>query len=273
MAGVIRNMKGAKGGAFVQAAEPDRIVQAMQDYIHLGSISLDELTEARIAIQDVIVRLACIRASEADLDELQAIAEKTKLVNDVEARYECAVAYYAVLARATQNRVFAIFVESLSSILHNFVRGPGYETLQETLIQSRLRLVRFLRARDADSAAEEMRKHLERIHRHVRKNIKGVLAVAEPVDLVGRALRLHLVGIDAALRDRPLLPPLLPPDYQPEIRPHYPGGWGSGVGSQASRAITPAVSPRSGRSGPGTSGTCEFLPASRRALQGAAQGA
>ncbi|WP_240699030.1 FadR/GntR family transcriptional regulator [Sphingomonas sp. AAP5] len=176
VAGIIRNVKGARGGAFIQSAEPDRIVQAMQDYVHLGSVTLEELTEARIALQDVIVRLACVRATEQDLQDLEAIAEKTKRVTGVEERYQCAVEYYEVLARATKNRIFGIFVDSLSAILHQFVQGPEYETLQETLIQSRLQLVKHLRARDADAAAEEMRKHLGRLHRHVRKNIKGPLA-------------------------------------------------------------------------------------------------
>jgi GntR family transcriptional repressor for pyruvate dehydrogenase complex len=177
VAGIIRSVKGARGGAFIQSAEPDRIVQAMQDYVHLGHVSLDELTEARIALQDVIVRLACERATDADLSELEAIAESTKEASSVEARYQCAVDYYDVLARATKNRIFGILVDSLSAILHEFVQGPDYETLQESLIQSRLRLVKHLRARDADAAADEMRKHLGRLHRHVRKNIKGRLAV------------------------------------------------------------------------------------------------
>lgn len=41
VAGIIRNAKGVKGGSFIQAAEPDRIVQAMQDYVHLGNVSLE----------------------------------------------------------------------------------------------------------------------------------------------------------------------------------------------------------------------------------------
>lgn len=172
VAGVIKNVKGAKGGAFVQTAEPDRIVQAMQDYVHLGDISLGELTEARLALQDVIVRLACERATEADLAELEEIAERTKQESGVEARYQCAVAYYRVLARATKNRIFGIFVDSLSSILHEFVQGPDYETLQESLIESRFKLVRHLRMKNAEAAVAEMRKHLGRLHRHVRKNSK-----------------------------------------------------------------------------------------------------
>ncbi|WCT73776.1 GntR family transcriptional regulator [Sphingomonas naphthae] len=176
VAGILRNLKGVKGGAFVQEAAPDRIVQAMQDYVSLGDITLRELTEARIAMQDVIVRLACARASEADLVELEEIAAATQTVSDVAARYQCAIAYYKVLARATGNRIFGIFVDSLSSILQQFVRGPDYETLQESLIDSRLRLVAHLRAGDADAAATEMREHLERVHDHVRRNVKGQLA-------------------------------------------------------------------------------------------------
>ena len=173
VAGIIRNVKGVKGGAFVQTAEPDRIVQAMQDYVHLGDISLAELTEARLALQDIIVRLACERASEADMADLEAIAARTKQESDVEARYQCAVEYYAVLARATGNRIFGIFVDSLSAILHEFVQGPDYEMLQQSLIESRFKLVRHLRANDSDAAVAEMRKHLERVHRHVRKNSKA----------------------------------------------------------------------------------------------------
>ncbi|WP_292692276.1 MULTISPECIES: GntR family transcriptional regulator [unclassified Novosphingobium] len=173
VAGIIRNTKGVKGGSFIQAAEPDRIVQAMQDYVHLGNVTLDELTEARLATLDIIVRLACERASESDLAELEAIAARTKQVTGVEARYECAAQFYEALARATKNRIYGIFVNSLASILHEFVQGPDYETLQETLIDSRLRLIRHLRKRDAEAAAQEMRKHLERLHRHVRKTMKA----------------------------------------------------------------------------------------------------
>jgi DNA-binding FadR family transcriptional regulator len=173
MAGIIRNMKGAKGGAFVQSADPERITAALQDYVRLGDITLEELTEARIAIQDIVVRLACVRGSEVDFAELEAIAERTRSVSEVEARYQCAIDFYRVLAKATKNRIFGPFVDSLSAILHEFVQGPEYETLQETLIDARFRLVKHLRARDADAAAAEMRKHLERIHRHIRKTKKS----------------------------------------------------------------------------------------------------
>lgn len=172
VAGITRNVKGVKGGAVIQSADPDRVVQAMQDYVHLGNVSLDELTEARLAIQDIIVRLACERGTDEDFDKLEAIAHRTREETSIEARYECAVAYYAVLARATGNRMFGVFVDSLSGVLQKFVHGPGYETLQASLMETRFRLVKHLRARDVEGAAAEMRKHLERLNRHVQRNMK-----------------------------------------------------------------------------------------------------
>lgn len=173
--GIVRNAKGAKGGAFIQAAEPDRIIQAMKDYVDLGDISLSELTEARVALQDVIIRLVCARGEDSDFDELEAIASRTRQESDVEARYLSAVEFYAVMARATKNRIFGIFVQSLAVILHEFVKGPDYETLQKSLIDSRFRLVRLMRMRDAAGATEEMRKHLGRVHRHIKKNNRRLL--------------------------------------------------------------------------------------------------
>lgn len=172
VAGITRNVKGVKGGAVIQPAAPDRIVQAMQDYVHLSAVSLDELTEARLAVQDIIVRLACERATAADVDELEAIALRTREETNVDDRYKSAVEFYNVLARATGNRMFAIFVKSLSGVLQQFVGGPNYETLQESLIESRLKLIRCIRRKDAEAASVEMRKHLERIDRHIRRNLK-----------------------------------------------------------------------------------------------------
>lgn len=173
VAGITRNVKGVKGGAVIQPAAPDQIVQAMQDYVHLGAVSLEELTEARLAIQDIIVRLACERATEADINELEAIALRTREETNIDDRYKSAVDFYNVLARATGNRMFAIFVKSLSGVLHQFVGGPNYETLQESLIESRLKLIRYIRRKDADAASAEMRRHLERVDRHVRRNLKS----------------------------------------------------------------------------------------------------
>src|SRR6476659_6827129 len=68
IAGIVRLQKGAKGGAFIQAGDTSRMDEVVRDMLSLGSISVAELTEARLHIQDLVVRLACDRATAADLD-------------------------------------------------------------------------------------------------------------------------------------------------------------------------------------------------------------
>ncbi len=170
VAGVIRNKKGARGGSFIRAAESERVVQALQDYVHLGSVSLDELTEARIFMQDVVIRHACQRATSEELSELRSIAVSAREGMSVEARYEVAQQFYSLLVRTTRNRMFGIFNQALLSVLHDFVRTSGYETLQEALIESRIRIVDLLIERDCEGAAAEMKAHLARVHEHIQES-------------------------------------------------------------------------------------------------------
>src|SRR5450755_3305416 len=78
IAGIVRLQKGVKGGAFIQAGDAGRMDDVVRDMLSLGSISVAELTESRVHIQDLVVRLACARATRADLDALAANIDRTE---------------------------------------------------------------------------------------------------------------------------------------------------------------------------------------------------
>src|SRR5689334_11124463 len=63
IAGVVRLQKGVKGGAFIQSGDARRMNDVVRDMLSLGSISVAELAEARVHTQDLVVRLACERAT------------------------------------------------------------------------------------------------------------------------------------------------------------------------------------------------------------------
>src|ERR1700704_2086953 len=79
MAGVLRLLKGVKGGAFIQEGDTGRMNDVMRDMLSLGTISVRELSEARVHVLDLVVRLACANARPADLDALEANVERTEL--------------------------------------------------------------------------------------------------------------------------------------------------------------------------------------------------
>src|ERR1700757_3890577 len=79
MAGVLRLLKGVKGGAFIQEGDTSRMNDVMRDMLSLGTISVRELSEARVHVLDLVVGLACDHARQSDLDALEANIERTEL--------------------------------------------------------------------------------------------------------------------------------------------------------------------------------------------------
>ncbi len=173
IAGVIQLRKGVKGGAFVQSGDPASLTRVMQDLVHLGAISLADLTEARLLIQSGIVRLACERATEEDIaaigHNIDTLEEATRLGRHDERR-AAITAFYRLLALATRNEILTILVDAIAAILLRFLQQVTDEL--PGLIASRRRFFRHLQARDADRATRELEDHLAKLH--------GLLAATYP---------------------------------------------------------------------------------------------
>src|SRR5258708_26479016 len=79
MAGVLRLQKGVKGGPFIQSGDTTRMNALIRDMLSLGTISVRELSEARIHVLDLAVRLACANARQAEFEGLEANIGRTDL--------------------------------------------------------------------------------------------------------------------------------------------------------------------------------------------------
>jgi GntR family transcriptional repressor for pyruvate dehydrogenase complex len=170
IAGIVRLQKGARGGAFIQAGDANRMSEVVRDMLSLGSISVAELTETRMHIQDLVVRLACERALEADFEAIEANIERTRQMT-AEGRYldrvECSREFYRLLVAAAHNKVLAMMVRSVTEILMQFVytRVAAGGKPQPRLVEKRRAFLAALRARDAQKAARLMQTHLASVHR------------------------------------------------------------------------------------------------------------
>lgn len=170
MAGVVRLQKGVKGGAFICSGDAGRMNEVVRDMLSLGSISVAELTESRVHIQDLVVRLACERATATELDALEANIERTQQMT-IAGRYldrvECSRDFYRLLVAAAHNQVLAMMVRSITEILMQFVyaRVVAGGPPQPRLVEKRRAFLAALRKRDAEEATRLMRNHLASVHR------------------------------------------------------------------------------------------------------------
>lgn len=167
LAGMIESRKGATGGAFVRSGNPQVVVGGMRDLYHLGAITPEHLTEARIWFSDMVVRVVCERAAEADFDALQANIDamaRADAAGDFDERQRLNREFHLILARATRNPIVAITMEGVMAVLGQFIAqiGPGSNPFT---LPSRERFMRHLRARDADAAVAEMAQFLKRMQR------------------------------------------------------------------------------------------------------------
>ena len=192
IAGIVRLQKGVKGGAFITEGDPGRMNQVVQDMFSLGSISINELAEARIHIQDLVVRLACERAGKADFDALAANIAHTETVTAAGKfldRVECSREFYRLLAAATRNQVLSMMVHSLTEILMQFVyvRVAAGGTPQPRLVEKRREFLAALRARDVARATRLMKTHLKSVHQLLKP--ASPAAPAAPVSSAAPASR------------------------------------------------------------------------------------
>lgn len=178
--GLIELRKGSTGGAFISSGKPEVIVNGLADLYQLGAISPQQLTEARIAIESVVVRMACERATEEDLQRLeQAVAASVEAEKsgDIPTRTTENMRFHRLLGAATHNAVLAITMDSIMEVMRQFVGTLGAGVSPNSYVMpSRKRLLAHLRARDADAAEAEMTKHLKRVH----KNYLSQLEAASP---------------------------------------------------------------------------------------------
>ncbi len=175
MAGVLRLQKGVKGGAFIQEGDTSRMNEVMRDMLSLGTISVRELSEARIHVLDLAVRLACVSARQADFEGLEANIERTDLATRdgrLLDRVECSREFYKLLALATRNKVIAMIMDSVTEIHMRFVYAKVASSGAATprLAEKRRQFLSALRARDVASATRLMRAHLESIQRMLEQD-------------------------------------------------------------------------------------------------------
>jgi GntR family transcriptional repressor for pyruvate dehydrogenase complex len=167
ISGLVALRTGAGGGAFVAEPDPGVAARGLADAFQLNGLSPSDVTEARLWLESTVVRVACERMTEEYLQALydnvneaaQAAGEddweRTALVH---------VEFHNLLADATGNPVMSILMRSMADLLRDLALAIGPSS-DDVIVRSRRRLLRHLRNRDGDKAAEEMRRYLNRLHR------------------------------------------------------------------------------------------------------------
>lgn len=161
-AGLLVQRPGSAGGAFIANGGVDVIRSAFDGLMRLGTISAPELIEARIAISREVALLACERYDEKDLAAILENVEATRRAAEAKnqrLRVQHSLAFHVLMAQAAKNPVLSIMSNVLTDITTHFVRALG-PMPNDFVVESRLRMIDYLRERNGPRAAEEMTAYL-----------------------------------------------------------------------------------------------------------------
>jgi GntR family transcriptional regulator, transcriptional repressor for pyruvate dehydrogenase complex len=174
--GLVEIRVGARGGAFVRSPSKERVGEGILDYLTMSSVTSENVTELRMVLELGIIPLVCERATEEDIEDLEALCHRAREALAA-GTYDLSVsvAFHTRVAQCAHNGAIELLLPSL--------QGPLLMSLEEAQqvapemgrrgTQEHLAFVEAVRDHKVDEAVEIMRAHLERTAARVRHEEKA----------------------------------------------------------------------------------------------------
>ena len=181
---VARMRRGPGGGLVVTAPSMDSVADAVSVYLFYVGAEIDEMFEARLAVEEAAAGLAPGRLGDAEADQLRDLvaAEGDGRVRDHRVLHR-------LVAAMTGNPALEFFVDLLNRVTLLYL-PRGSRLSQATLAESaraHATIAEAILAGDEAGARRRMRRHLEAEAEYLRARRPSRRRLADLSDAVGRS--------------------------------------------------------------------------------------
>lgn len=186
--GVVESRMGAHGGIYICASTSQGITQAMSDMVALAQMPIGIVTETRIELTCLAIRLACERATKEDLDAIEADVHRHEELMEMGRSSRNARSlnkFYHLLAQATHNDLVVMLVDSISEVVRMLLVRLNPRPHPDVAMVRR-KVLTALRERDAARACDVIRAHLLNVATHIESESKADTPPAEAAPLAQR---------------------------------------------------------------------------------------
>lgn len=145
------------------------VAELLADIGKDGQLTAQHINEARVAIYSTVLRLACERATEDDLVQIEAKLDEIDsylLAGQMEQRARAALELFQTIGYAAHNPVLAVVGQSLGSVMQRQVSASAVKMdwtglHKPELVPIRRRILEHIRQRDADAAVQSLVDYIE----------------------------------------------------------------------------------------------------------------
>lgn len=181
---VARMRRGPGGGLLVMAPSVDSVTDAVSVYLFYVGAEVDEVFDARLALEEAAAELAPDRLEEPDIAALRRLVDDERS-GDVRDPREL----HRLVAEATANPALAFFVDLLNRVTLLYL--PGNPTFSKQTIGeshgAHAAIVDAILGGDGSRARQRMRKHLLAEAEYLRARRPSRRRLADLPEVVGRS--------------------------------------------------------------------------------------
>lgn len=159
---VLRSSPGPTGGTFVRALDSSDVAEQLQEFLalllNIKGVELQELCEAREAIETMTARRAAERRTEADLDVLHRIIEEDSLKDSDSIVSD--ISFHNAVAEASRNRMLSLYMSSIHMTVRSVAERYIMPEAKQTSQRQHQEIYEAIRRQDGDLAEDLMREHM-----------------------------------------------------------------------------------------------------------------
>ena len=167
--GLVVTRTGPGGGSFVGRVSAERAGSLLANYFYFQDLSIGDIYQMRKVLEPEMVRGLAGTLTAAQLDELQALAERhpapARSTEEEKQQHISSLAFHARLSDFADNRLLGFVIGFMARILTDLtvyrrLYEPPNRALWERGRRHQLDLVEALRAGDSDGAGRIMTSHM-----------------------------------------------------------------------------------------------------------------
>jgi DNA-binding FadR family transcriptional regulator len=162
LSGFLTIQRGATGGPIISDTISDAINNSFLDAIQMKTVTIDELTVARLEIEKVVLSHAINNADSSDIEHLRenVLKAKEKVEGNVQAFSEN-VEFHRLLAQTSKNHVFVLVEGAIMAVVADFLSRlePDLEKSKQ-VVDSHEDILSAIIKQESEEALSLLEKHL-----------------------------------------------------------------------------------------------------------------
>lgn len=172
--GIVEIRMGSRGGAWVAAGNPDRLVDALSIQLRLIGVTAEEMFETQSAVSVVAAELAAEHQVPECIARMRSAGQAAAdAENDPPAFADAALHFHQCIVEGSQNRVLLAQFLALRAVMQPLLLANTTPSSRRRVIKSNARLLAAIAAGDVQAAGQAMRDRVASIR-------SGILGFAEP---------------------------------------------------------------------------------------------